>query len=312
MLRPDSAGLYSAAGDCYIDPIKPVPRALITHAHADHARAGHGEVYATRRTLDIMAIRYGENFCGQQHCVTFDSAFCVNGVNVSFHPAGHILGSAQIRLELDGLSVLFSGDYKRGYDPTAEPFCCVSADVFITEATFGLPVFKHPAPAVEIERLLNSLRSNPTRTHLLGTYALGKTQRIIRLLRDNGYEDTVYLHGAMIRLCEYYESEGIELGLTAQATVANSKKSTFSGGLVLAPPSALNSTWVRRFEDPLIASASGWMQVRQRAKQRGVELPLIISDHCDWSELTQTITEIAPREVLSTLNPCNARNESIA
>ncbi|WP_075995524.1 ligase-associated DNA damage response exonuclease [Salaquimonas pukyongi] len=297
LLHPTPAGLYCPPGDFYIDPVKPVERALITHGHGDHARAGHGHVLATGRTLDIMAIRYGEGFAEAAQTARFGETITINGVAVSFFPAGHVLGSAQIAVEGGGMRIVVSGDYKRLKDPTAEHFELVPCDVFITEATFGLPVFRHPDPASEIRRVLDSLGTNKNRTHLIGCYALGKAQRLIRLLRDNGHDRPIYIHGALKSLCEYYQAQGIDLGKLPAATLEEGAGGRFEGEIVLGPPSAFNSPWVRRFSDPVIAFASGWMQVRQRAKQRGVELPLVISDHCDWPELTQTIRETGAEDI---------------
>ncbi|MCX8998532.1 ligase-associated DNA damage response exonuclease [Rhizobiaceae bacterium BDR2-2] len=297
LLHPTPAGLYCPPGDFYIDPVRPVERALITHGHSDHARPGHGSVLATRRTLDIMRIRMGEGFCGAEQAAAFGEVLEVGGVRVSYHPAGHVLGSAQIAVEAGGLRIVVSGDYKRGRDATAEPFEPVPCDVFITEATFGLPVFKHPAAAQEIGKVLESLTVFPERTHMIGAYSLGKAQRVIRLLRDAGYDRPIYLHGAMEWLCAYYEAEGVVLGDLRPATVEKAKAPDFRGAVVIAPPAALQDRWTRRFFDPLPAYASGWMTVRNRARQMGAELPLVISDHCDWGELTGTIRELAPSEV---------------
>ncbi|MEO1314607.1 MAG: ligase-associated DNA damage response exonuclease [Pseudomonadota bacterium] len=294
LLHPRPEGLYCPPGDFYIDPVRPVERALITHGHADHARAGHGHVMATQRTLDIMALRYGAEFAGAVQVATPCE---IGGVAVSFHPAGHVLGSAQIRVAHKGLSIVVTGDYKRGVDATAETYEPVRGDVFITEATFGLPVFRHPDPRDEIGKLLRSVAQFPERTHLVGVYALGKAQRVIRLIRDAGYGEVLYIHGALKALCDYYEGQGIALGPLAPATIDKSDKAQFAGRIVLGPPSAFAAKWAQRFPDPLICFASGWMQVRARARQRGVELPLVISDHCDWGELTETITELAPGEV---------------
>jgi putative mRNA 3-end processing factor len=293
LLHPRPEGLYCPPGDFYIDPVRPVERALITHGHADHARAGHGSVLASKRTLDIMAIRYGEDFAGRTQIAEGETS--INGVKTSFYHAGHVLGSCQIRVELEDMRIVVTGDYKRGVDPTAEPFEPVECDVFITEATFGLPVFRHPSPSGEIGKLLLSLRQNPDRAHLVGVYALGKAQRVIRLLRDHGYERPIYIHGSLKKLCDYYQSEGIELGPLEPATIDG--KGAFAGQVVLGPPSAFAAKWAQRFADPLIAFASGWMQVRARIRQRGVELPLVISDHVDWTELTETINEIDPSQV---------------
>lgn len=297
LLHPTPAGLYCPIGNFHVDPVRPVERALITHGHSDHARAGHGHVLATRQTLDIMAIRYGADFAGSRQAAEFGEVVDVGGVTVSFHPAGHVLGSAQIAIEAKGLRIVVSGDYKRGVDPTCAPFSPVACDVFITEATFGLPVFHHPDPRAEMRKLLASLKQFPERTHLVGAYALGKAQRVIRLIRDCGYDRPIYIHGALAKLCDYYVGQGIELGELRPATLEKSNPSAFHGAIVVGPPSAFQDRWARRFNEPLISFASGWMMVRQRAKQGGVELPLVISDHCDWPELIETITEIAPQEV---------------
>ncbi len=297
LLCPSPKGLFCPPGNFHIDPVVPVDRALVTHGHSDHARAGHGAVMATRETLDIMAIRYGEDFAGSTQAAGFGETVEVNGVSVTFKPAGHVLGSAQICVEHKGMRIVASGDYKRLADPTAETFEPVRCDVFITEATFGLPVFRHPRPAEEIGRLFTSIREFPDRAHLVGVYALGKAQRVIRLLRDSGWQRPVYIHGSLKALCDYYQQSGIELGELRPATADAKDKEAYAGEIILGPPSAFNSPWVRRFPDPLIAFASGWMQIRQRMKQRGVELPLVISDHCDWDELTATIRDTGASEI---------------
>ena len=271
-------------------------RALITHAHSDHATAGHGAVLATRETLDIMGLRLGDGFAGAIQAAAFGERIDLGGASASFHPAGHVLGSAQIAVAAPGLRIVAAGDYKRTPDPTCAPFEPVICDIFITEATFGLPVFRHPDPAREIARLLHSLAQFPERTHLVGVYALGKAQRLIRLLRDAGHAAPIYLHGALRRLCDYYVARGSDLGELPDATEGRGRSRDFAGQIVLGPPSAFEGPWIRRFADPLVGFASGWMQVRARARQRGVELPLILSDHCDWPELTATITELDPAE----------------
>ncbi|TCU19200.1 putative mRNA 3-end processing factor [Rhizobium sullae] len=303
MMRPDALlfpapeGLYCPEGGFYVDPVRPVERALVTHGHSDHARPGHRHVLATRQTLDIMRLRCGDGFSGSQQAVSFGEELDLNGVKVSFHPAGHVLGSAQIAVEKNGTRIVVSGDYKRRPDPTCAAYEPVPCDVFITEATFGLPVFHHPDPMGEIGKVLASLRQFPERTHLIGAYALGKAQRVIRLLRDAGYGEPIYIHGAMEQLCDYYAGQGIDLGDLRPATIESRDKSVFKGAVVVGPSSAFADRWARRFNEPLPAFASGWMMVRQRAKQQGVELPLVISDHCDWPELTETITELSPAEV---------------
>jgi putative mRNA 3-end processing factor len=297
LLIPRPGGLYCPPGDFFIDPTRPVARALVTHAHSDHATAGHGAVMATRETLEIMALRLGEGFARSVQVAGYGEQAAIGGVGVSFHPAGHVLGSAQIAVEAPGLRIVAAGDYKRAPDATCAGFEPVACDIFITEATFGLPVFRHPEPEREIGRLLHSLAQFPERTHLVGCYALGKAQRLISLLREAGYDRPIFLHGALRRLCDYYVGQGIALGELLDATEGRGRSRDFAGQIVLGPTSAFEGAWIRRFADPLIGFASGWMQVRARARQRGVELPLVLSDHCDWTELTGTIAEIDPAEV---------------
>ncbi|MCW5770214.1 MAG: ligase-associated DNA damage response exonuclease [Rhodospirillaceae bacterium] len=293
-LAVTAGGLYCRPGDFYIDPPRPVARAVITHGHGDHARPGHRAVLATRETGAIMRIRFGDE-SGPLQPLAYGETIRLGEVAVRLVPAGHILGSAQIVLEHAGQRIVVSGDYKRRRDPTCPAFEPVPCDVFITEATFGLPVFRHPPDADEIARLLESLRVVPERAHLVGVYALGKCQRVIALLREAGYDRPIYLHGALRALTDLYAAEGQEFGALPDATAAS--PADLAGAVVLAPPSAIGDRWSRRLPDPLAAAASGWMRVRQRAKQRNVELPLVISDHADWDELTATIAELAPGEV---------------
>ncbi|MCT7374481.1 ligase-associated DNA damage response exonuclease [Chelativorans salis] len=297
LLRSRPEGLCCPEGQFFIDPVRPVERALITHGHADHARAGHGAVLATKETLDIMRLRYGEGFAGTVQEARPDEAISINGMRITFHPAGHVLGSAQIAVEANGARIVASGDYKRSRDPTCAPFEPIPCDVFITEATFALPVFTHPDPTHEVGQLLTSLKQFPERTHIVGAYTLGKAQRVIALLREAGYGETIYIHGALAKLCAYYESTGVPLGPLQAATVEEEGEAPPAGTVVVAPPAAIDDRWSRRFADPLACFASGWMRIRQRARQRGVELPLIISDHADWNELTDTIRETGAGEV---------------
>ena len=271
----------------YIDPPQPRERTKITHGHADHARSGHGAVLATADTIAIMKTRYGEDAAGRWEELPFGETRTIDGVTISLHPAGHILGSAQVLLEHQGQRIVVTGDYKRLEDRTAQPFELVKCDLLVTEATFGLPVFQHPKPADEIARLLRSVAAFPERAHVIGCYALGKAQRVISLLRQSGYDLPIYLHGAMLRLCALYEQRGVALGdLRPSLDVP---KAELAGQIVIAPPSAIKDRWSRRLPDPVLATASGWMSVKQRARQAGVELPLVISDHADWNELRQTI-----------------------
>ena len=291
-IDPRPEGIYVKPADAWIDPSQPKPRALVTHGHADHARGGHGSVWATPETLAIMDCRYGPQ---PGKAVAYGEPMRLGEVDVTFVPAGHVLGSAQIVLEHRGERIVVSGDYKRRADPTCAPFEPVPCDVFVTEATFGLPVFHHPPVAGEIDRLLQRLHDNPDRCVLVGAYALGKAQRLIAELRARGHEAPIYIHGALQRLCDLYAELGVGLGELRPATGV--PKEELKGHIVLAPPGALRDRWSRRLPDPITAMASGWMRIRQRARQQLVEMPLIVSDHADWDELTRTITELAPREV---------------
>ncbi|MEQ8964473.1 MAG: ligase-associated DNA damage response exonuclease [Azospirillaceae bacterium] len=292
-VRPE--GLYVEPGDFFVDPVRPVDRAVVTHGHADHARPNNARVLATEETLAIMRQRYGEAAGGTLQAAAYGETVTIGEVSVTLVPAGHVLGSAQAVLEWRGSRVVVSGDYKRRADPTCAPFEPVACDVFVTEATFGLPVFRHPPAEAEVVRLLDSLRLFPERAHVVGVYALGKCQRVIRLLREAGYDRPIHLHGALVGLSDLYESLGVDLGPCRPAT--GLKKGDLAGEIVLAPPSAIADRWSRRLPDPVVAAASGWMRVRQRAKQRGVELPLIVSDHADWDELTATMAEVGAPEI---------------
>jgi putative mRNA 3-end processing factor len=304
LLRLEPAGLYCAAGDFYVDPTRPVPRALITHGHSDHARAGHGQVLATDATLAIMAVRYGAAFAGTTQPVSYGETLRIGGVDVSFHPAGHVLGSAQIRLQAGGPVIVISGDYKREADPTCTPFEPLRCDTFVTEATFGLPVFRHAGAAREIEKLLASLRLFPERAHLVGAYSLGKAQRLMGLLRAAGYDRPLYIHGAVERLTTLYQDLGVDLGDIRK--VAGPERARLAGEIIICPPSALQELWARKFPDPVTAFASGWMRVRARARQRGIELPLVISDHADWDGLCETVRETGCDELLVTHGEADA------
>jgi putative mRNA 3-end processing factor len=288
------AGLYCPPGGFHIDPTRPVDKALITHGHSDHARPGHGAVLATPETLDLMRLRYGEGFARATQPVSYGEQVKLADVTVSFHPAGHVLGSAQILVERRGRRIVASGDYKNVADPTCTPFELVSCDVFISEATFGLPVFRHGDPKAEIAKLLHSVALFPERAHLIGAYSLGKAQRVIALIRTAAYDGPIYLHGALEAITRYYAAR-MDLGDLRLARDA--KKSELSGAIALCPPSALKDVWTRRFPDPVTAFASGWMRVRARARQGGVELPLVISDHADWDGLTATVAATGASEI---------------
>jgi putative mRNA 3-end processing factor len=292
-IRPEPWGIHVVPADCWIDPSRPVDRALVTHGHADHARGGHGTTLATPETLAIMKLRYQTDE-GARATAYGETISLGAGVDATWLPAGHVLGSAQILLEHAGERIIVTGDYKRRPDPTCPPFQVTPCDILVTEATFGLPVFRHPPIEQEIAKLLKALADNPDRCVLVGAYALGKAQRLIAEVRRAGHAAPIYLHGAMERMCRLYEEWGVDLG--DLRLVSEVKKEAIAGHIVVCPPSALNDRWSRRLPEPITAMASGWMRVRQRARQRMVELPLVISDHADWDELTQTVEDVNPYE----------------
>lgn len=294
-LKVDAKGLYCRPGGFYVDPNGAVSHAVITHGHSDHARPGHAAALATRETLAIMDARLGEGAPRQGQALAYGEPLTVGDVTVTLYPAGHVLGSAQVLIEYKGARAVVSGDYKRGADPTCVPFELVPCDLFVTEATFALPVFQHGDAAAEVAKLVTSVAQFPERAHVVGAYGLGKTQRMIALLREAGYDRPIFIHGALQACCDLYESFGVALGPLVPATGA--AKDELRGAIVLAPPSAIADRWSRRLPDPLTAFASGWMRVRARARQQGIELPLVISDHADWSELTETIAETGAEEI---------------
>lgn len=276
--------------------MQPVEHAIITHGHADHARAGHAHVYATAQTLDIMRVRYGEEHAEYTHSLEYEETIHLGDGKLTFYPAGHILGSAQVLIEYKGQRLVHTGDFKRQADDTCEPFVPIPCDVFVTEATFGLPVFQHPSIEAETQKLLASLVRLPEQCHLVGVYALGKCQRLLMALRKLGYHKPVYIHGALVNLCNLYEQHGVELGeLVEVASLPD--LSILKGQIVLAPPSALSDRWSRKLPNVMTSMASGWMQIRARSKQKRAELPLIISDHSDWQDLITTIKQVNPKEV---------------
>lgn len=285
-LRPQ--GLYCIPGDFYIDPMRKVSRAVVTHGHSDHARAGNEAVLATGETLAIMQSRLGRNCYGAGQAAAYGEAIGLGDVQVRLVPAGHVLGSAQIVIDYRGSRIVVSGDYKRRRDPTCPAFEPVACDVFVTEATFGIPVYRHPEDRGEIGKLLHSLSLFPDRPHLIGAYTLGKAQRILALLREAGYDRPIYLHKAAEPLCRVYQAQGVDLG-----DLRPGEDASLNGEIALCPPGALDGGWAERCEAPITAMASGWLSLRKRAAQSGVDLPLVLSDHADWPELVQTMEDVA-------------------
>jgi putative mRNA 3-end processing factor len=287
LLRLTDRGLYCAAADLYIDPWLPVDRAVITHAHGDHARWGSRRYLASREGERVLRTRLGADAAIET--VEFGEARVIDGVRITLHPAGHILGSAQVRLEHRGEVWVVSGDYKTEPDPTCSPFEPVRCHTFITESTFGLPIYRWCPQEDTFSDMRAWWRDNASRgrASLVYAYALGKAQRVLAgmLGADIG---PVYTHGAVERLTLDYRASGVALHETAP--VASLPKGTsYAGSLIVAPPSAAGSTWLRRFGDVSTAFASGWMQVRGARRRRSLDRGFVLSDHVDWPALLSAI-----------------------
>ena len=293
--RPE--GLYCPPGDFYIDPWRGVDTAVITHAHGDHARWGSKLYHCTASGESLIKIRLGD-VNTQPH--PYGEPFEINGVKVSLHGAGHILGSAQVRLEYQGDVWVFTGDYKRAPDPSCEAFEVVPCNTLVTEATFALPVYRWPPGSEVAAQVLAWWQANAQagRTSVLLCYSLGKAQRILAELKPLT-DQTVHLHGAAVKLVQAYREAGIDM-LPTQAVSELEKGDKLPGGLVLAPPSVAESAWLRRFTQPSVAFASGWMSIRGIRKRRNYSQGFVMSDHADWDELVQTIKDTGTQRVLCT------------
>ncbi|HZF98978.1 MAG TPA: ligase-associated DNA damage response exonuclease [Pseudoxanthomonas sp.] len=295
VLRPE--GLYCPAGDFHIDPWRPVPRAVITHGHGDHARGGMGEYHCTPGTLPILRWRLGE----QRYVAHgYGEAFALGNARVSLHSAGHVLGSAQVRIEAEGRVWVASGDYKRNPDPTCAPFEVVPCEVFITEATFGLPVYRWPHTPDVAREIVDWRRDCAARGEaaVLFCYALGKAQRVLAELMP--FEDQpALLHGAIAAGVAVYRKAGIPM-LDTRRVAEEAKGAEFAGQLVIAPPSAAGSPWMRRFRRAQLGFASGWMRIRGNRRRRNYDRGFVISDHADWPDLFRTVRETGARRVIAT------------
>jgi putative mRNA 3-end processing factor len=289
-LRPE--GLFCPPAGAFIDPGRAVPRAIITHGHGDHCRPGSKAALMTPQTAAIAAARYGPRAFGRVDTLAYGEPLRVGDAVIRLIPAGHVLGAAQVVIEAGGARAVVSGDYKRAPDPTCAAFEPILCDLFVTEATFGLPVFRHPPVAGEIARLLASVTANPDRCHVIGAYALGKAQRMIAELRAAGWDRPIRVHDALAPLCAVYEGFGVDLGPLAPA-----EDRVPGGEIVVAPPSAMADVWGRRLTDPVICAASGWLRVRRLAVRGAAELPMIVSDHADWDGLCATILETGAETV---------------
>ena len=297
LLEHTPQGLYCRAAAAWIDPVGPVPRALITHAHADHARPGCGEYWAVGASEAILRQRLGATI--NLIPVDYGAAHRIGEARVSFHSAGHVLGSAQIRLEAGGESWLVSGDYKRCSDPSCSPFEPVQADVFITEATFGLPIYRWQSGAEVAGEILAWWQGAPERPSILFAYAFGKAQRLLAELAAIGVKDEILLHGAVEALMPAYREAGVRLPPTLPVSSA-AKGESLAGRLVIAPPSAHRSVWMKRFKLPQTGFVSGWMAVRGARRRRGYERGFVMSDHADWPGLIQSVQQSCARQVYVT------------
>ena len=297
LLELTPQGLYCRAARAWIDPWRPVPRALITHAHADHARPGCGEYWAVGASEAILRQRLGAAI--NLIPVNYGDLHRIGEARVSFHSAGHVLGSAQIRLEAGGESWLVSGDYKRCPDPSCAQFEPVGADVFITEATFGLPIYRWQGGAAVAAEILAWWQAAPERPSILFAYAFGKAQRLLAELAAIGITDEVLLHGAVEALMPAYREANVAMPPTRPVS-AVAKGESLAGRLVIAPPSAHRSVWMKRFQRPQTAFVSGWMAVRGARRRRGYERGFVLSDHADWPGLIASARQSGARQVYVT------------
>jgi len=291
--RPE--GLYCPPGDFFIDPWRPVAHALVTHAHGDHLRPGHGHYLTAEAGRHVVTTRVG---AVDLQTLAYGEAITHRGVRVSFHPAGHVLGSAQIRLEHGGQVWVVSGDYKTGPDATCAPFEPVRCDVFVTESTFGLPVFRWAPQADVFESLDAWWAGNAAagRASIVYAYSFGKAQRVLAGV-DPGI-GPIIVHGAVATMDEAYRRSGVALPPTK--SVLDATPDEIRHSLVVAPPSAQGSTWTRRFGDSSDAFASGWMLLRGARRRRNVDRGFILSDHADWPGLLEAITASgAPRVIVT-------------
>jgi putative mRNA 3-end processing factor len=296
LLEFNDRGIYCAQADVYIDPWKPVKRALITHGHSDHARWGHDHYLCTRSAKPVIRLRLGPI---QVETMDFGETKSINGVKFSFHPAGHIIGSAQIRVEYQGEVWVASGDYKLENDGLSEPFEPVRCHTFITESTFGLPVYKW-RPQAEIFAEINAwwLQNRAEgKVSVLAGYALGKAQRLMSGLDTS--IGTIFTHGAVENVNEVLRAQGIKLPAAQRLTQAT-KKNEYPGSIIIAPPSAIGSPWVSRFSPSSLGLASGWMSLRGARRRRNADRGFVLSDHADWDELNTAIAATGATRVIVT------------
>jgi Predicted exonuclease of the beta-lactamase fold involved in RNA processing len=280
-----SRGLFCEQGDFYIDPWKPVKRAVLTHAHSDHAYRGNGSYFVVKEGEELARVRLDPDASIQSQ--PYEKHSTINGVELSFHPAGHILGSSQVRLEYKGEVWVVSGDYKLTPDPTCMPFEHLRCNFFITEATFGLPIYRWPDPTQVFDEMNSWWRRNKERgkATVIFAYSLGKAQRVLAGIDPS--IGPIFTHGSVERITDVYRRAGV--AMPKQFTQATLEKSDFTGGMIVAPPSAQASAWLKRFGAHSTGFASGWMMVRGARRQRAIDRGFVLSDHADWPELNQAI-----------------------
>jgi putative mRNA 3-end processing factor len=299
MLVESADGLFCPAGGFHIDPWRPVARALLTHAHGDHARAGSTAYLCTPGTAALVARRLGEDAAVET--IAYGRPIALGGVRVSFHPAGHVLGSAQIRVEtMDGHVWVVAGDYKRAADPTCAPFEPIRCATFVTESTFGLPIYRWDATSAIVAEIHDWWQTNASngKASVLFCYTIGKAQRILAELA-NVTDRTVLVHGMMLGAIDAYRESGVRM-LPVESATERPRGASFAGELVLAPLSARGTPWMRRLGDHSDAFASGLMRVRGVRRQRAFDRGFVLSDHADWPALLQTIEETGATRVLAT------------
>lgn len=291
-----SEGLYCEAGNFYIDPWRGVGTALITHAHSDHARSGSAHYVATAVSRGVLTKRLGANI--DLRGVSYGEKLKLGDTWVSFHPAGHVLGSAQIRVEHRDEVWVVSGDYKRGEDPTCDSFEVIPCNTFITEATFALPIYKWDSGNAIARRIYDWWQSDISRPSILFCYAFGKAQRVLSELTRFS-DRPVYVHGAIETLNDVYRDQGIAM-LPTVPTSEMPRDYKYTGDLILSPPSGHRSSWMKRFKHPQTAFASGWMAVRGARRRRGYERGFVLSDHADWHGLVNTVKQTGASQVYVT------------
>jgi putative mRNA 3-end processing factor len=297
MIIFDDCGIYCKQAGIYIDPWKPVGKAIITHAHSDHARAGMKAYLAHEHAVPVMKMRLGEDINVQP--MIYGEQIFINGVKISLHPAGHIWGSAQVRLESKGEVWVVSGDYKLQHDEVSEPFELIRCHNFITESTFGLPIYKFP-DAGAVHEDINAwwqTNKNEDKNSVLITYALGKAQRVLKQL--NTSIGPIYTHGAIDNVNRLYEQTIGVLPLTQRIDATVNRKE-IKGVMIIAPPSAIDSPWMRTLQPYKLGICSGWMQLRGTRRRRGADRGFVLSDHADWDQLNTAVQETGATNVYIT------------